>query len=117
MPDEKKRLLALFDDESKWCQDSEACDHSGQPVSYDDETAVSWDLVGGLCHLFGWERASELFGQLHRHVVGWQKNRNGPVEEGRAMAALLDFNDAVDTTYESIVAMLEGIPAWRDRAS
>ena len=112
MLDEKERLLALFDDESRWCQNSEARNESGEAISYTDETAVAWDIVGGMCHLFGWRRACQLFGQMHRHIGGPQRILHGQSEDMVAMAALLDFNDAHDTTYEKVVAMIRGMPVW-----
>ncbi|UCC31169.1 MAG: hypothetical protein JSU86_02615 [Phycisphaerales bacterium] len=115
--DEKTQLLALFDNEGKWCQGCEALDSSGNAVRYDDETAVAWDIVGGVCHLFGWRRARELFGQLHRHISGRQRTHCDPNEDISAMAALFDFNDAFETTYEKVVATLEGLPVWRGRSS
>lgn len=114
---EKTQLLALFDNVGKWCQGCEALDPSGSAVRYDDETAAAWDIVGGMCHLFGWRRARELFGQLHRHISGRQRTHCDPNEDITAMAALFDFNDAFDTTYEKVVATLEGLPVWRGRPS
>ena len=112
MPDEKERLLTLFDDASKWCQNCEARDGSGNPVSYTDETAVAWDIVGGMCRLFGWRRACQLFGQMHRHIGGPQRILYGQSEDMVAMAALFDFNDAGDTTFDKVVVMIRDMPVW-----
>lgn len=117
MPEEKTQLLALFDSESKWCQGSEALDVDGEPVRYNDESAVAWDLVGGMCHLFGWHRARTLFAQLIRHIVGRQRPQFDRDEQIAAMSALFDFNDAIDTTYAKIVATLQGVPVWHGRPS
>ena len=114
-PDEKRDLLALFDAEAKWCQGSEARDIHGQPVRYDDATAVAWDLVGGMCRLFGWRRATQLFGQLERCIGEQTPVAFGRDEDIAAMAALFDFNDASDTTYDKIVQALESMPVARGR--
>ena len=109
---EKTALLALFDGEGKWCQGYEALDPDGSPVRYDDDTAVSWDIVGGMCHLFGWRRACELFGQLHRHITGERASHYSRNDVMVAMAALLDLNDAVDTSYERVMETLRSMPIW-----
>ena len=70
MPDEKAQLLALLEDERRWCRDAEARDADGNSVSFHDATAVAWDITGALCRLFGWRRACELFRQLDRHIHG-----------------------------------------------
>lgn len=115
--DEKTRLLDLFATESRWCQHSEARDGSGEPVRYDDEAAVAWDLVGALCRLFGWQRACSLFGHVDRHVSGQRRAPNSRNEQIAAMAALLDFNDAADTTYDTVMGALRSLPVWRGRSS
>jgi hypothetical protein len=117
MEHEKEQLLDLFADEGKWCQHCEARDPNGDPVRYDDETAVAWDIAGGICHLFGWRRARELFGQLHRHIGGPQRLPYDRDEHISAMAALFDFNDAFDTTYEKVVGTLRDLQVWRGRPS
>ena len=117
MPDEKDRLLALFDNQNKWCQLHEARDGQGNQVPYSDEAAVAWDVVGGMCRLFGWRRACQLFGQLSRHISGTQKTRFGQDEDMIAMAALFDFNDAADTTYEKVMSMLTDMPIWRGKSA
>ncbi len=115
MPDEKERLLALLEHERKWCQDAEAHDANGDPVRYDDEAAVAWDITGALCRLFGWQRACVLFGQLDRHLhgkrisLGWPR-RNTELD---AMAALQEFNDRADTTFPLLRERLEQIPVWQ----
>ena len=115
--DEKGQMLDLLADEGKWCQHCEARDQDGSPVRYDDQRAVAWDIVGGMCHLFGWRRARELFGQLHRHIRGPQRTPYDRKEDIAAMAGLFDFNDASDMTHDKIVATLQGLPVWRGRPS
>ena len=34
-----------------------------------------------------------------------------------AMADVLDFNDASDTTYEKVVTTIQDLPVWRGRAA
>jgi len=116
--DEKDKLIELFDDEHRWCQGVDASDQQGQAVHFDDEQAVSWDLVGGLCHLFGWKRACELFEPVSRHIAG-RKHLNSPSQsrEIAAMSALLDFNDNDDTTYEMVIGRLRELPVWHGRRS
>jgi len=111
--DEKKEMLSLFDREERWCKGSEARNGQGEPVSYNDESAVAWDLVGGLCHLFGWQRACQLFEQVHRHVAGPSTVRFRENSDMHAMGALCDYNDALGTTYGMLVATLESMPIWR----
>ena len=117
MSNEKTQLLSLFSEEGRWCQGAEAVDRDGNPVRLSDETAVAWDIVGGVCHLFGWQRARKLFVQLQRHICGRQKTHYNRDEEMAAMAALLDFNDASETSYEKVVATFEELPVWQGRPS
>jgi hypothetical protein len=116
MQDEKDKLIAFFDDECKWCQGIDAMDQDGQAVHYDDEKAASWDLVGGLCHLFGWQRASRLFEPISRHFTR-QRHLSSPTQdvEIAAMSALCDFNDADETTHELLMSRLRDLPVWHGR--
>jgi hypothetical protein len=112
MPDEKARMLALFDKESRWCRFVEARDGRGHPVHYSDQAAAAWDVVGGMCFLFGWERACELFAQLGRHVTGMHRYRGSRNREMVAMASLQDFNDQSDTTYALVMTKLRDAPVY-----
>jgi hypothetical protein len=114
MADEKERLLAFFERESIWCRDGEAQDAAGDPVRYDDDAAVAWDITGALCRLFGWQRACVLFGQFDRHIhgkrvaFGWPQ-RNTDVD---AMVALQEFNDRAETTFAHLRGAIESMPVW-----
>ena len=107
---EKDELLTLFEKESRWCQHVEARDERGQPVHYHDKKAVAWDVVGGMCFLFGWERACKLFEPVARHVSGLQRYQAARDPEMAAMVFLKDFNDKRDTTHNLIMAKLRGVP-------
>ncbi|MBK8267953.1 MAG: hypothetical protein IPK83_06450 [Planctomycetes bacterium] len=118
--DEKDRLLQLFDAPDKWCQGIDAANEDGGPVHYDADDAVAWDLVGGLFHLFGEKRATQLFetiarhaarGNIKRRVSRWDTRGSDMV----AMSALLDFNDADETNYDVFVETLRQIPVWHGR--
>jgi hypothetical protein len=115
MPHEKQRLLALFDREQRWCQNAEAQDEDGNPVTFDDTRATAWDITGAVCLLFGWKRACELFRQLDRHISGQKRdqwlNRQPEID---SLAALQDYNDDSETTYEMIVTQLRTMPVWRE---
>jgi hypothetical protein len=118
LPNEKEKLLALLGDEGQWCREAEARDRHGDAVRYDDVTAVSWDLTGAICLLFGWRRACELFPQLDRHIIGGKRgpgHRQNP--EIDAMVALQDFNDLLETTYDGLVAQLRSMPVRRGNRS
>lgn len=117
--DEKDRLIAFFDVESNWCRGMDAVDADGNAVHYDDDAAVSWDIVGGLCHLFGWKRACKLFEPMSRHFA---KRRHlatafQPNTEMVAMSALFDFNDDDGTTHELFMDRLRGLPVWHGRSA
>jgi len=114
--EEKDRLLELFDNERHWCRGVDAMDEEGQAVHYNDEQAVSWDIVGGLCHLFGWKRACRLFEPVSRSLAG-RRHLSSPTQsqEIAAMSALLDFNDNDDTTYDIMIARLRDLPVWHGR--
>lgn len=117
-PEEKERLLALFDHESRWCREAEARDSEGESVHYDSDVAVAWDLVGALCRLFGWARATELFGQVSRHLL--KRLRHSPRLSSpiSAMATLVDFNDDPQLDFSILLAKLQGLPvAGRRRPS
>ena len=118
MPDEKERLLTLLDHEGKWCRDAEAHDANGDAVRYDDAAAVAWDVTGALCRLFGWQRACVLFGQLDRHIHGKRVTIGWPAHDTEvgAMAALQDFNDRNDTTYDIVRRQIETMPVWQGQA-
>lgn len=111
--DEKERLILLLDDERRWCQDAEARDRDGNPVRYDDETATAWDLVGAMCHLFGWPRARQLFQQVCRHLAAGVGGRVSRDPEIAAMTCLQDFNDERSTTRDMIVGRLRGLRVGR----
>jgi hypothetical protein len=118
MQHEKDRILTLLESKGRWCQHAEARDRRGHAVRYDDPTAVSWDLTGAVCVLFGWARALELFSQLERQVVGRKRvskhlfglQNNDP--EIRSMVAVQEFNDQADTTYELVMARLEALSVY-----
>lgn len=116
MQEEKDQLIALFDDSGRWCRGVDAADANGHAVHYDDEKAVSWDVVGGLCHLFGWKRACQLFEPMSRHFSG-HRHLNSPSQtrEIAAMSALFDFNDHDSTTYESLLLRLRDLPVWHGK--
>lgn len=115
MPDEKTRLLALLTGPGDWCRDAEARDAEGAAVRFDDDTAVAWDITGALCHVFGWRRACVLFEQVEKHLVGkpraFSRSMSNPSID--AMRALQNFNDRVETTFETLRAQLEAMPVWQ----
>jgi hypothetical protein len=115
MQNQKDKLLALFENESKWCQRVEARDAHGNPVHYNDEAATAWDVVGGLCVLFGWERACTLFVQIGRHITGVKRSHACRDAEMAAMTSLQDFNDEPDTTYDLVMERLRDMPACHPR--
>jgi len=114
MPDEKAQVLALFEDAGRWCRNAEALDANGDAVHYDDDAAVAWDVTGGLCWLFGWQRACVLFEQLDRHIHGKRPVRGWPANDPEldAMVSLQAFNDQHDTTFEIVRERLESMPVW-----
>lgn len=116
MQEEKDRLVALFDDVYRWCRGVDATDRDGNAVHYDDEHAVSWDIAGGLCHLFGWKRACKLFEPVRRHVTG-RRHSSWRVQNHAiaAMSSLLDFNDDAGTTHEMVMVRLRDMPVWRGK--
>ena len=111
--DEKDKLLTLFEKKHQWCKHVEACNERGQPVHYHDKTAVAWDLVGGICFLFGWERACTLFREIEPRVSGLHRCRGARDPEMAAMVSLKDFNDKRDTTYNLIMAKLRDVPVQK----
>jgi hypothetical protein len=113
MQNEKEKLIAFFADKSRWCQQVEARNAAGTPVCYHDETATAWDVVGGMCRLFGWERAQRLFPHVGRNVARLQRHRSDFRDhQAAAMSALLDFNDERDTTHTLIMARLREMPVY-----
>lgn len=113
MQNEKERLIDLFTSSSRWCQQVEARDATGAPVCYHDTRATSWDLVGGMCRLFGWERAQRLFPHVGRNVAGLKRPRaDFRDHQMAAMSALLDFNDEGHTTHSLIMARLHEMPVY-----
>jgi hypothetical protein len=111
---EKQRLLALLDREQRWCQNAEAQNDAGDPVTFDDASATAWDLTGAMCLLFGWKRACELFAQLAQHISGGQPDSRGTSQpEIDSLAALQDYNDDEQTTYENVVTQLRSMPVSR----
>jgi len=114
MPHEKEKLLALFDRKQRWCQDAEARDKAGNAVTFDDTRATAWDITGAICLLFGWRRGCELFRQLDRHISGQKRDHwRNQKPEIDSLAALQDYNDDNETTYEMVVTQLQTMPVWR----
>lgn len=114
--EEKDKLIAFFDAENRWCQGVDAADQNGQAVHYNDEKAVCWDIVGGLCHLFGWKRALELFEPISRHMAGRRPVGTATRKTAMAaMSALCDFNDQEDMTREGVLERLRELPVWHGR--
>ncbi len=118
MPEEKEQLLALFDDERRWCREAEAHDANSDAVHYDDDAAVAWDVTGALCRLFGWRRACVLFGQLDRHIHGKRVAIRWPEPDAEmdAMGALQDFNDGIDMTFDRMRERIETMSVWHGTA-
>jgi hypothetical protein len=109
---EKDRLLSMFLLPTSWCKEMEACDSAGESVHYDDPSAVAWDLTGGTCLLFGWDRALQLFPQLERHLLN--SRRSGLVANPAisSMVALQDFNDRPETTHSILLESIRTMPVW-----
>lgn len=70
-----------------------------------------------MCFLFGWERACKLFAQVGRHVAGLKQDQRLRNRETAAMAALLDFNDKLDTTYDLVMERLRDVRVYSRRLS
>jgi hypothetical protein len=120
--EEKGRILTLLGERSRWCQEAEAHDGQGADVRYDDPAASAWDLTGAVCHLFGWDRAMELFQQLARHLAGRKPPTGRHVSQPRdlqiaSMAELQDFNDQPMTSHESMITWLTAIPVVQPRGA
>ncbi len=119
MQHEKDRLLTLLQTPQSWCQNAEARDRRGHAVHFDDPAAVSWDLTGAACLLFGWPRALELFAQLERQLVGCKRivkrsvgiRNNDP--QICSMVAVQEFNDCAATTHELILARLQALSVYQ----
>lgn len=116
LPEEKESLLALFDHESRWCQDAEARDANGGAVHFDSEDAVAWDLAGAVCRLFGWKRALELFGQISRHMLGRYRRSTLGIAPITAMSALVDYNDNPRLDYDGLWTKLKELPVSARRS-
>lgn len=115
MQTEKERLLELFADQQQWCKEAEARDAAGRAVHFDDPSAEAWDITGGMCHLFGWNRALELFPQVDRHIHQTRRSRWWITDPGIAsMAALQDSNDEAHTSFETIRDWLLSMPVWSE---
>jgi hypothetical protein len=113
---EKQELLELFSIPANWCQETEARNWEGNSVRYDDPSAVAWDLTGGTCRLFGWDRAIELFPQMERHITG-RKHAAEVANPGIAsMVNLQEFNDSSDTSYDVLLLRLQSLPASSEPA-
>jgi hypothetical protein len=111
---EKQELLDLFSMAANWCQETEARNWQGESVRYDDPSAVAWDLTGGVCHLFGWERATELFPLMERHVTGRKPDEHATNPGIASMIGLQEFNDSSDTSFEILLLRLQSVPASID---
>ena len=110
---EKHKLLDFFHCGDRWCQDAEARDASGNPVKFHDPLATAWDITGALCCLFGWKRASTLFGQLERHIQNRKRvfgfNQDAAIE---SMVTLQAYNDRPDIAFQNILVLLQTMPVW-----
>ncbi|MHC4234310.1 MAG: hypothetical protein ACYSUQ_04260, partial [Planctomycetota bacterium] len=90
----------------KRCCNAEAHDANCDPVTYDDDAAVAWDVTVALCRLFG---------QVDRHIHGKRVMFGWPRRDAEmdAMAALQDFNDRFDTTFALLRERIETMPVWQ----
>lgn len=100
-PAEMSKLIGRLSTPDKWCQHAEARDSAGNPVQYNDAAAVAWDLVGGICCTFGWERACGIFNELSDQVGA--EAADAQKRAIAAMIALQDFNDDPQTTYDMVI--------------
>lgn len=107
--EEKDRLLILLEHPSRWCQGAEARDRRGEAVHYNDAGAVSWDLAGGMCHLFGWNRSVKLFVQTWRQLADRPAKSQGLDPERLAMRWLQDFNDVAATDHEFVITRIRDL--------
>jgi len=108
---EKVKLLALFRNESFWCQEAEARNAVGEEVKLNDSCATAWDLTGGLCALFGWERACALYGQIAQHLRAQSDpGVRAEFEAMEAFAVLQEFNDRESTRFADVFSLLESMP-------
>lgn len=114
MLDEKRQLLELLDQPSKWCQHVEARDAQANPVHCDDRAASAWDVTGAIYRLFAPERAATLCVQVDRHIHGKKRAFRWPPPDTEldALVALQEFNDREDTTFEVVRTRLESMPIW-----
>jgi hypothetical protein len=113
LPKATDKLLALFENETRWCQDAEARDTYGSPVKFHDPLATAWDITGAMCCLFGWKRARTLFGQLERHIHSRRRLHNFNRDEAiESMVTLQAYNDRPGTPFELILTLLETMPVW-----
>lgn len=110
--DEKDSLLTLFAKPTGWCQQAEARDCRGEAVHYHDPEAVAWDIVGGMCRLFGWSRSMKLFAQTWRQITGRRPGCPELGSEMHAMRSLQDFNDLSDTDYDLVISRIRGVRVW-----
>jgi hypothetical protein len=111
MPDEKTQLLALLEHHGKWCRGAEAHDADGDPVTYDDDAAVAWDITGALCRLFGWQRACVLFEQMERSIGGKRRTTGWPLRD-TGIEAMKALQDRADTTFDVLRERIEAMPVW-----
>ncbi|MCO6435638.1 MAG: hypothetical protein J5J06_00950 [Phycisphaerae bacterium] len=114
MAEEREQLVRFFDEGRCWCQHAEARNASGDPVQYDDPDATAWDLTGALCRLFGWQRATVLFGQIERHLEPGKHRMHYLRDEiVDPMCVLQQFNDRDETAFADIIEQVQSIPLWR----
>jgi hypothetical protein len=74
--------------------------------------------VGAICHLFGWRRTGVLFRQLAGHIAGRKaKARSEPDLGTASMAALQDYGDQHETSYEPLTAQLKTMLIWQERTT
>lgn len=106
---EKDRLLALLDRPARWCQGAEARDARGEAVRYNAPEAVAWDIVGGMCYLFGWDRSLAIFAQAWRQITKRASGREAIAMDSTAVRWLQDFNDESKTDYTLVITRLRGL--------
>jgi len=114
LPNEKDKLLALFESDTRWCQDAEARNMYGNPVKFHDPLATAWDITGAMCCLFGWPRACKLFGQIERHIHKRRRRIRGFSRDAEieSMVTLQAYNDRPDIAFEAVLTLLKTMPVW-----
>jgi hypothetical protein len=97
------KLVELLSDQTRWCKLNAALDERGKSCHPTEARAYAFCLVGGLAHCYSHDTDKWLEARRLLFAAILEKYPTRPAIQ----RTLTNFNDAPDTTFEMVRAVLE----------